>query len=645
MISGVGRRALFAFGCASALIVAATPAAASGGSDVEVQGAQGMDYGGPDLSDLSLEELAQVEITSVSLRPEPVSEAAAAVYVITSEDIRRSGAPSLAEVLRLAPNLQVQRLNAGEYAISARGFNGFETSNKLLVLIDGRSVYSPLHSGVFWDSLNVMLEDIERIEVISGPGGTLWGANAVNGVINIITRASHDTQGTLASVSVGTEDAGFSFRHGGAFENGAWRAFVTGFSRDDTFRPTGGDATDAISGYRAGFRTDWNLGPSQLTLQGHAWVVNTAEDDDYSGSPIDITGGHLRGIWARPLAGGMFQLEAYADHTRRAGDAFVETEQTLDVHVQHAMVVADRHQLVFGGGYRHASSELVSNPVYGSFLSPEQETITLANLFIQDQFALTEDLTLTLGVKFEDNSFSGQEWLPNARLAWRRPGGGLLWAAVSRASRTPNRIERGLTAPGFLEPQDFQSELLTAYELGYRAAPRPNLSFSVSAFYNVYDELRTVSTTPVTVFPFFFSNGGEGETWGVEAWGAWQVNPRWRLSFGVQTLEKDLTVAAGFSDITGLISQGQDPDYQVLLRSQLDITERLELDANLRAVGELVTVDEYVDLDLRLGWEVNDQVELSISGRDLLTDERVETWDSRRRAFGRSVFATVTARF
>ena len=596
------------------------------------------------LADLSLEELAQVEITSVSRRPEALSHAASAVFVISQDDIRRSGATSLPEVLRLAPNLQVQRIGATDYAISARGFNGYETANKLLVLIDGRSVYSPLHSGVFWDSLNVMLEDIERIEVISGPGGTLWGANAVNGIINIITRSAGDTQGSLASVSVGDEDSRFAFRHGGDFENGAWRAFVTGFSRDDTFRPTGGDATDAISGVRAGFRTDWTAGLSDFVVQGVAWDINTAEDDDYSGSRIDVSGGHLLGRWTRPMAGGETQVQAYVDHNHRVGFAFDETVQTADFHAQHARLLGERHQLVFGGGYRWISSELRTNPIYGSFIVPEEETIQLTNLFVQDQIGLTSDLTLTLGVKFEDNSFSGQEWLPSARLAWNQPGGGLLWAAVSRATRTPNRIERGLTAPGFLEPRDFQSELLTAYEVGYRAAPRPNLSFSVTAFYNVYDQLRTVSFTPVTLLPLHFTNNGEGETWGVEAWGAWQVNPRWRLSLGVQTLEKDISAPPG-TDITGVISQGQDPDYQVLLRSQADLTDRLEFDASLRAVGDLITVEEYVDLDLRLGWEVNDQVELSISGRDLLTDERVETYDNRRRAFGRSVFATVTARF
>lgn len=621
------------------------------GLTLSAQVAQAQDYAftrtatGPDLSDLSLEELAQVEIISVSRRAEPVAQAAASVFVITAEDIRRSGAPSLPEVLRLAPNLQVQRMNAGEYAITARGFNGFETSNKLLVLVDGRSVYSPLHSGVFWDSRNLMLEDIERIEVISGPGGTLWGANAVNGVINVITRSAAETQGTLASATVGTEDAGFSLRHGGTFgEAGAWRAYVTGFARDDTFNPAGGDATDGLWGVRAGMRADWTAGDAEMTLQGNVWTVDSAEDDDYSGSPIDIRGGHILGRWGRPLGGGELSIQAYADYMERSGDTFVETVATGDLHVQYAHQVGERHQIVLGVGYRAQLSELAAPPG-AAFLDPPEETVSLSNIFVQDQIALRPNVILTLGVKLEDSSFSGQEILPSARLAWTRPAGDLIWAAVSRASRTPSRIERGLTLPGFLEPGDFGAESLTAYEIGYRATPLPNVSVSATAFYHMYDDLRTVSLTPVTVTPFYFANGGEGETWGIEAWGAWQVNPRWRLSLGVQTLEKDLALSPGETDISGFASQGQDPDYQVLLRSQADITDRLEFDASLRAVGDLITVESYVDLDMRIGWAVTDQVELSISGRDLLSDERVETYDSRRRAFGRSVLATLTARF
>lgn len=616
-------------------VAAATPAVAHAPQDM------------PDLSRLSLEELAQVEITSVSRRPEPVSRAAAAVYVIDAEDIRRSGASTVPEVLRLAPNLQVQRVNAGEYAITARGFNGYETANKLLVLIDGRSVYSPLHSGVFWDARYVPLEDIARIEVVSGPGGALYGANAVNGVINIITRSAHDTVGTRMQVGVGNEDQTFALRHGGRFgEAGAWRVFVTGFARDDSLRADGSDATDATSGVRLGFRTDWGVGRDRLMLQGAAFETEAARNEDFSGSPLTVRGGNVLGRWVREL-GDEARLEAtaYYDRTERNWVDSIESADTWDLLVEHAFGWGERHEVVWGGGYRVVDSVQRSLGAPGG-LMPSARTLTLLNLFVQDQVALREDLTLTLGAKFEENSFTGQEFLPSARLAWRRPGGDLVWAAVSRATRTPNRIERDLTLPGFLEPGDFQSELLTAFEVGYRANPSPRASLSVSAFYNVYDNLRTVTIDPVNMLPVSFANGGEGETWGVEAWGSLDVTDRWRVSAGLSALEKDLQLESGAVDISGLASVGVDPDYQVLLRSQYDLRPDLELDVHLRAVDDLVLTDSYVEADVRLGWRVNDQVELALVGRNLLEKQHFETDDpQRRRAFGRSVYASVRVGF
>jgi iron complex outermembrane receptor protein len=597
-----------------------------------------------DLSRLSLEELADVQITSVSRRAEAVGEAAAAIYVISADDIRRSGATSLPEVLRLAPNLQVQRLNTADYAISARGFNGFETSNKLQVLINGRSIYSTLQAGVFWDIRTPMLEDIERIEVISGPGGTLYGANAVNGVINIILKRSADTQGTLVNVGAGNEDRTLVLRHGGAMgENATWRVYASAFDRDESLRENGDDATDATSGVRGGVRGDWALGDDRLMLTGEIFRNNMRVNEDFSGAKTHADGGHLLGAWTHPFetAGELF-VQAYYDRVELTEPIITEKNDTYDIYAQHAFNWG-RHQMVWGGGYRSVKTQLIS-AIPSSGLDPTERTVSLANIFAQNQVALTDALTLTLGLKYENNNFTGDELLPNLRLAWRGSNGGLFWGAVSRASRTPNRIERDLRAPGLLVGGDFQSELLTAYELGYRANPTPNTAISVSAFYNEYDNLRTVRPAPVTIVPFAFANDARGTTQGIEAWGSWDVRPNWRLSAGVSTLEKNFEVKPGMIDIAGLASIGDDPSYQFLLRSQADLTDRLELDVRMRAVDELDRsgVAGYVEADARVGYRITDNVEFAVSGQNLLDDHKFETADpQRRRAFGRSVFANL----
>ncbi|HWQ88245.1 TonB-dependent receptor plug domain-containing protein [Brevundimonas sp.] len=634
-------------GAAAAALLAALPAAAAAAADSTpaIQGAGPTDQ---DLTRLSLEELAMVEVTSVSRRPETLANAAAAIFVITRDDIRRSGATSLPEALRLAPNLNVQRVNSVDYAISARGFNGYEQSNKLLVLLDGRSLYTTLSSGVFWDARDVMLEDVERIEVISGPGGALYGSNAMNGVINIITRSAADTTGTLVSVGAGNEDATFAVRHGGRLgETGGWRAYVTGFTRDDSYRLTGGDATDAAGGLRGGARADWTAGVNRLTLQGDVFDNEVAVNEDFSGEETRVSGRNLLGRWTRPIGGGELQVQAYYDRFERTESAGVEDSDTWDLSAQHAFG-RGRHQLVLGAGYRTVQSRFVAAPGAAAFLDPSERALSLTNIFAQDQIALTGALTLTLGVKFEDNSFSGQEFLPNIRLGWERPGGDLVWGAISRASRTPNRIERDLTLPGVLVGGDFQSETVTAYELGYRARPREQVSFSISAFYNVYDDLRTASFHPVTLFPISLTNFGEGETWGVEAWGSYDVTDRWRVGAGLSTLNKDFAVDPSGSDITGLASTGDDPEYQLLLKSQTRITDRLDLDLRLRAVDTLQPsgTASWVEADARLGWRLTEALELSLSGQNLLQDRRVETGDTaRQRAFGRSVFVALRTSF
>ncbi|SFS30829.1 TonB-dependent receptor plug domain-containing protein [Brevundimonas viscosa] len=614
---------------------------------VSVLGAGGeaaADAQGPqpqDLSGLTLEQLADIQVTSVSRRPEQLSGAAASVYVITRDDIRRSGAASLPEVLRLAPNLQVQRVGSVDYAITARGFNSFETANKLLVLIDGRSIYTTLFSGVLWDAQGLVLEDIERIEVISGPGGALYGANAVNGVINITTRSARDTQGPAISAGVGTDDRTLSLRHGGALgEAGAWRLFLTGFDRSDTEMVGGGSGLDAAAGIRAGGRVDWSNGHGDWMLQGDVY-------DHESPGDVALRGGFALGRWGRQLGDyGRIDVQAYYDRADRVNGPVEEEVRTWDVSLQQAIDLG-RHAIVWGGGHRWVENTLTSPPGAAT-LVPASRDITLGNLFVQDQISLRDDLVLTLGVKVEDSSFTGVEVLPNARLAWSLDNGSLLWGAVSRAARTASRIDRDLTLPGFLVGGSFQSEILTAYELGYRARPARNLNLSVSAFYHDYTDLRTVAPDPATILPLRFANGGEGHTSGIEAWGSYEVSPRWRLDLGVVTLDKEFRLKPGETDISSLASVGDDPSWQVLLNSRAQLTDRLELDVHLRAVDELAAsgVDGYVEADLRLGWRFDNGVELALTGSNLINDTRLETGDpGRQRVLGRSAYLTLRAGF
>lgn len=593
-----------------------------------------------DLAGLTLEQLAEIEVTSVSRRPEPLSQAAAAVYVITREDIRRSGAASLPEVLRLAPNLQVQRINSADYAISARGFNSFDTANKLLVLIDGRSIYTPQFSGVLWDGQGLVLEDIERIEVISGPGGSLYGANAVNGVINITTRAAADTTGPALSVGVGDEDRVVSARYGDRFGSGAWRLAVTAFDRNDTRLESGVSARDQTAGVRISGRVDWTDASGDWTLLGDVYNHGVAND-------IDLTGGFAQAGWRRSLGRyGELQAQAYYDRTKRLGDGSDETINTWDIEAQHAFDLG-RHTLVWGAGYRVVDSTVFASKDAG-YLDPPSRRITLGNLFLQDQITLTSRLTLTLGAKLEDSSFTGAEVLPNVRLAWNPHDGALAWGAISRAARTASRVDRDLNLPGFLVGGDFESEMVTAYELGYRARPTPNLSFSVSAFYNDYDDLRTIAPQRAPPHSLSFANGGTGHSTGVEAWASYDVTPQWRLNAGVSTLDKSFRVKAGQVDFADLASVGDDPEYQVLLGSRSQLTDDIDLDVRLRGVGDLPMsgIDAYVEADVRIGWRVADNLELAVTGSNLLENERLETGDLlRRRLLGRSVFMTLKTGF
>lgn len=598
-----------------------------------------------DLRQLSIEDLANIEVTSVSRRAEPLNRAPAAVYVITAQDIHRSGASSIPEALRLAPNLTVARLNAYNYAITARGFNSPESANKLLVLVDGRSVYSPLAATVFWESVDVLLADVERIEVVSGPGGTLWGANAVNGVINIITRHTRDTQGFLVEAGAGNIDRYGTVRYGGKFgEQGTYRIYATGFDRPSTDRVIQDDiTTDAFHGIQGGFRLDLADGDDAYTLQGDLYRNET----DYL--EASLYGGNMLGRWTRQLGtGSSLELQAYYDKKVRDYFVAMDSLETYDIQAQHNVMLGQNHNFVWGGEYRLWRSNFVSESLF--HLADPEATLSVSNIFAQDEIALRPDLTLTLGLKIENNSYTGLDYLPNARLAWQLNDNHLLWSAVSRAVRTPSRIDRELEAPGVLLPSPgFRSEKLTAYEIGYRGQPTPRTSLSVSAFYNLYDDLRTTGSTAGWL-PLVLDNDLEGETYGVEAWGSYDVNDWWRLRAGFNWLHKDLRLKPGSDDFSNMQTAGQDPVYQGQLHSEMSLAPGLELDLRLRRVGRVFPsqVPAYTELDAHLGWHLSPSLELSLYGSNLLNARHLEVNDpptSLPRYIGRSFHVRLRAGF
>lgn len=578
-----------------------------------------------DLDSLSIEELTRIEVTSVSKRSESIGSAPAAIYVISADDIRRSGATSLPQALRLAPNLDVRQIDARQYAISARGFNGYETANKLLVLIDGRSVYSTLFSGVFWELRELPLDEIERIEVVSGPGGTLYGPNAVNGVINVISKTAALTQGLSARATAGAQEQRGTVRYGGAIGAiGNYRLYVNAFNRDGFPAGPGGDLDDGGDGVRGGFRADFGGDASQFTLQGDIFDNNA----DAGGGD---SGHNLSARWTGAFAdGSSLQIQAYYDSFDRDFLFVSDSADTFDVSAQHNMSLG-RHELVWGGGVRATSDEFVNN-LNPFKLDPQKRTVWVGNLFAQDKFALSDRLALTAGIKLERTSFTGLEVLPNIRLAWQPNDSTLFWSAVSRAIRTPSRIDRDLTVPGFLEGGTFRSEELTAFEAGYRGQPTAASTLSISLFYNRYDDIRSTETTPVFFTPFRLDNGLKGETYGVEAWGSYQLASWWLMSAGVTTLHKDFKLKPGFVDIENGISLGNDPDYIVTARSQMNLADNVELSLQLRAVDSLPDprVASHVDAGFKLAWRPADTTELFVAGTNLFHDRRDHSGDAER---------------
>ena len=582
-----------------------------------------------DLQQMSIDQLGQVDVSSVSKSPQAIGEAPAAIYVISHDDIARSGATSIPEALRLAPNLVVARQSASAYVISARGMSGNPAAqnfaNKLLVLIDGRSVYTPLYSGVYWDMQDVVLADVDRIEVISGPGATLWGANAVNGVINIITRSAADTRGALVEASGGSFERTGTLRYGGKVADDlAYRLYVQGIEDDATATAAAGSAGDRRWRVQGGFRVDWTGGArDQVTLQGDAYQGRHGQ---LGAADERIAGRNLLARWNRATAADSnLQVQAYYDrtirHTLDGGGRFVLDAYDLDA--QQSFALGSWNAIVAGGGAR--ASRYHIRGAGGLDFDPNTRTLWLANAFIQDTATLTSHLALTLGLKLEKDPFGPVALLPSARLAWTPATGMLIWGAVSRAIRSATPFDRDVQES--LGPtlyltgsDDFRSEKLSAFELGARVQPAARLSISISGFHNVYDDLRSIEPAPGAFLPLRWGNGLHGTTSGIDGWADWQALDWWKLSASLSFIHEHYAFDPNASGLLGTSQIGSDPKHQATLRSAMNLGSGVTIDAELRHVGPFPSphLPAYLELDGRLGWNVSSRVTLSVHGSNLL---------------------------
>ncbi len=624
-----------------------------------------------DLTEMSLESLMDVEVTSVSKTPQRVADTAAAIHVISNEDIRRSGATSIPEALRLAPGLQVAQNSGNAWAISARGFSNI-IANKLLVMIDGRTIYNPVFSGVHWDQQDVLLADIDRIEVIRGPGGTLWGANAVNGVINIITRAAAETQGGLAEAGGGDPTGGFgALRYGGALGDSAhYRAYGKHTERSALETATGGDADDDGEQSQVGGRIDWQLSArDNVTLQGDAYtgdfgqrlfspsltppgMFNVSDSGDKHGQNLLVR-------WQRLLdTGSDFTLQAYYDHYERDSLISGESVRTWDIDFQHQKNLHEDLNVIWGLGYRHQDVELEDR--FNIQFGDTERGLDTFSAFLQGDYDITKDLQLTLGSKFEHNEFTGFEYQPSIRMHWHpdQNQNHTLWGAVSRAVRTPNLVDDDASNNFFVFTQPFgppllfqsvgnpelDSEELLAYEIGYRGRLRPDLALDIAAFYNDYDKLLSTEFNPVPefrtdpvphlLFQSFPDNQLRGATYGLEASTEWQATDRWRLTASYTLLKMDLRPRSGSTDLfTADFVEDSNPEQQFQIRSYLDLPHNLEFDTALYWVDRLPgnpelfteTIDDYLRLDLHLGWKPTPDLQLGLFAQNLLDNRHRET--------------------
>ena len=604
-----------------------------------------------DLKRLTLEELMDIRVTVVNRQPEAVGTAAAAVAVITRDDIRRSGVTTIADALALADGVHVARLNNGSWSISARGFNGL-TPNKLLVMVDGRTEFSPLFAGVFWNMLDYVLEDIERIEVIRGPSGTMWGANAVNGVVNIITRSARETRGTYVSVGSGNEDRALvEARYGGGSGRLSYRIYGKYAERDEQKLATGAASEDGTRRGQAGVRLDGARGATEWLFKADGFQSAHDFFDREDGAWTGL-GAQAR-ITRRFSPQSSLQVQAYYRREYRNIDRQLTHHlDTGDLDFQHSLTLGARNHFIWGAGARANRDKTYGSEVIR--LDPVSRTYPVSSVFAQNEFAVRPgSLFLAAGVKVERNAFSGGDVQPNVRVRWMLPGDQTLWGAVARAVRRPTRFDDDpilmqAGVPIIMGNDGFESEQMTGWDVGYRSRPRPTLSLDVNVFSQIYDRLRSQELPEGGGLPLTIGNTLNGRSSGVELSVGVQPRPWWRSSVGYTYIDTEVTRDPDSRDVSNGTAEANDPHHLFTLRTRLDLPHRLAVDAFLRGVGELPApaVPGYVELGARLGWTVTPRFELALVGQDLLHGHHPEFGSAlaRRIEFERSVRGLVTLR-
>lgn len=653
--------------CIASLLVGATEAMAAPPSS-------------PDhLKKLSIEELLDVEVTLVSRSAEALRSSPAAIAVVSGESIRRLGATSVPEALRGVPGIFVGQRDSSSWAVGARGFNSVN-SEKLLVLVDTRSIYTPLHSGVYWDVQDYFLHDIEQIEVVRGPGAALWGSNAVNGVINVISKHSRDTQGLYAEAGAGDEQKVLAgARLGMALGERGWMRVYGKYSeRDGTYHP-GAQSDDDWNMGHVGLRADWELSDSDdLMLSAAAYegeVGLVAPSIEVIGRPgptgqlrSDVQGGHILGqLMRRVDEDTQWRTRLYYDRTRRDDPSYRDELDTVDLDVQYGTRVGVRHDVLLGVNYRHTDDRNFGGGIFE--LQPAASKDDVISGFVQDQIALSQSLRFTLGTKLEHNDFSGFEVQPSLRLAWDAHSAMTVWGSVSRAARVPTRLERDVAVDA-LDPSsnpraillgndDLDSEEVIGYEAGLRWQPSETLFGDFAVFYNNYDGLMSLELEEPyldpndgrVIIPIRNRNLTDGHSHGFEALVTYAPVSTWRLTATYAFL--DLTLDPRGQDVNrGEFYEGATPRHQVGLRSQIDFSRNVMLDLEYRYNSQIdrmpedpsgAGIDAYSELDLRFAWRASPNVELALVGQNLLHDRHIEAGSPRARGeIERSVYAKVT---